>query len=73
MALSSLNAGRNGTLLIDLNMPLLLQQADLGNMVCAIPLPYTKLYEGLASGLRAIYLTSSILPICAALKCGSNV
>jgi len=45
--------GRNGTLLTYLHMPSLLQQADLGNLVCAMPLPYTKLYEGLASALKA--------------------
>lgn len=45
--------GRNGTVLTHLNMPQLLQQADFGNLVCAMPLPYTKLYEGLASGLKA--------------------
>lgn len=44
--------GRNGTILIHRNMPTLLQQADFGNLVCAMPLPYTRLYEGLASGLK---------------------
>lgn len=62
--------GRNGTLLIDLNMPLLLQQADLGNMVCAMPLPYTKLYEGLASGLREQF---TLLPLYFAHMRGAEV
>ncbi|WP_145525465.1 GntR family transcriptional regulator YhfZ [Yersinia rohdei] len=62
--------GRNGTLLIDLNMPLLLQQADLGNMVCAMPLPYTKLYEGLASGLREQF---TLLPLYFAHMRGAHV
>ncbi|MFZ4835595.1 GntR family transcriptional regulator YhfZ [Rouxiella sp. Mn2063] len=49
--------GRNGTVLTQLDMAKLLQQADLGNLVCAMPLPYTKLYEGLASGLKAQFIT----------------
>ncbi|CAI1160484.1 GntR family transcriptional regulator YhfZ [Serratia quinivorans] len=44
--------GRNGTRLKQLNYQALLAQADIGNLVCAMPLPYTKLYEGLASGLK---------------------
>jgi hypothetical protein len=44
--------GRNGTLLKWLDYQALLQQADIGNLVCAMPLPYTRLYEGLASGLK---------------------
>lgn len=44
--------GRNGTRLKQLNYQSLLAQADIGNLVCAMPLPYTKLYEGLASGLK---------------------
>ncbi|AHM75375.1 GntR family transcriptional regulator YhfZ [Yersinia hibernica] len=62
--------GRNGTLLVDLNMPQLLQQADLGNMVCAMPLPYTKLYEGLASGLREQF---TLLPLYFAHMRGAEV
>lgn len=62
--------GRNGTLLVDLNMPFLLQQADLGNMVCAMPLPYTKLYEGLASGLREQF---TLLPLYFAHMRGAEV
>ncbi|CFQ30828.1 GntR family transcriptional regulator YhfZ [Yersinia bercovieri] len=62
--------GRNGTLLVDLNMALLLQQADLGNMVCAMPLPYTKLYEGLASGLREQF---TLLPLYFAHMRGAEV
>ncbi|AJI96213.1 hypothetical protein BD65_1058 [Yersinia ruckeri] len=62
--------GRNGTQLIDLNMPNLLQQADLGNMVCAMPLPYTKLYEGLASGLKEQF---TILPLYFAHMRGAEV
>ncbi len=45
--------GRNGTLLSNMNYPALLEQADIGNIVCAMPLPYTRLYEGLASALKA--------------------
>ncbi|MCF1162987.1 GntR family transcriptional regulator YhfZ [Yersinia pseudotuberculosis] len=62
--------GRNGTRLLDLNMTLLLQQADLGNMVCAMPLPYTKLYEGLASGLKEQF---TLLPLYFAHMRGAEV
>ncbi|ANI31201.1 hypothetical protein PL78_15400 [Yersinia entomophaga] len=62
--------GRNGTQLMDLNMSCLLQQADLGNMVCAMPLPYTKLYEGLASGLKEQF---TILPLYFAHMRGAEV
>ncbi|AAZ90072.1 hypothetical protein I0J46_002904 [Shigella sonnei] len=31
----------------------LLSHVDINNVVCAMPLPYTRLYEGLASGLKA--------------------
>ena len=31
----------------------LLAHIDITNVVCAMPLPYTRLYEGLASGLKA--------------------
>ncbi|MGL4860569.1 MAG: GntR family transcriptional regulator YhfZ [Enterobacteriaceae bacterium] len=45
--------GRNGTWLRAVDQTALLKQADIGNIVCAMPLPYTKRYEGLASGLKA--------------------
>ncbi|TBM20366.1 hypothetical protein EYY86_00365 [Hafnia paralvei] len=45
--------GRNGSYLINMEHKKLLEYADIGNVVCAMPLPYTRLYEGLASGLKA--------------------
>ncbi|MDK9585502.1 GntR family transcriptional regulator YhfZ [Lelliottia wanjuensis] len=45
--------GRNGSFLVNMDHKLLLDFADIGNVVCAMPLPYTRLYEGLASGLKA--------------------
>ncbi|NRN27077.1 GntR family transcriptional regulator YhfZ [Photorhabdus heterorhabditis] len=45
--------GRNGSYLVSMDHKALLAHADIGNVVCAMPLPYTRLYEGLASGLKA--------------------
>ncbi|GDX07166.1 GntR family transcriptional regulator YhfZ [Buttiauxella selenatireducens] len=45
--------GRNGSYLVSMDNKILLAFADIGNVVCAMPLPYTRLYEGLASGLKA--------------------
>lgn len=45
--------GRNGSYLVNIDNKTLLTFADIGNVVCAMPLPYTRLYEGLASGLKA--------------------
>lgn len=45
--------GRNGSYLVSMDNKTLLAFADIGNVVCAMPLPYTRLYEGLASGLKA--------------------
>lgn len=45
--------GRNGSYLVSMDNITLLAFADIGNVVCAMPLPYTRLYEGLASGLKA--------------------
>lgn len=45
--------GRNGTFIEHLNFDLLAKRAGLSHVVCAMPLPYTKHYEGLASGLKA--------------------
>lgn len=45
--------GRNGSFLVNRDNKALLGFADIGNVVCAMPLPYTRLYEGLASGLKA--------------------
>lgn len=44
--------GRNGTFISYLDYRQLVLLAELGNVVCAMPLPYTKQYEGLASGLK---------------------
>ncbi|MBM3073823.1 hypothetical protein HV346_21245 [Enterobacter sp. RHBSTW-00994] len=45
--------GRNGSFLVEMDNKLLLSHVDINNVVCAMPLPYTRLYEGLASGLKA--------------------
>ncbi|WP_054177859.1 GntR family transcriptional regulator YhfZ [Trabulsiella odontotermitis] len=45
--------GRNGSYLADMNHKALLSHVDIRNVVCAMPLPYTRLYEGLASGLKS--------------------
>lgn len=44
--------GRNGTIVKSVNFEKLVELADLGSLVCAMPLPYTKRYEGLASALK---------------------
>lgn len=44
--------GRNGTVLSQMDFPRLLEQAGIGNILCAMPLPYTRLYEGLASAIK---------------------
>lgn len=45
--------GRNGSYLVSTDNTALFNHLDLHNVVCAMPLPYTRLYEGLASGLKA--------------------
>ncbi|WP_087023061.1 GntR family transcriptional regulator YhfZ [Thaumasiovibrio subtropicus] len=45
--------GRNGTFISQLNYRELVTCAGLNTVVCAMPLPYTRHYEGLASGLKA--------------------
>lgn len=45
--------GRNGSYLVEMDNRTLLKHVDISNVVCAMPLPYTRLYEGLASGLKA--------------------
>lgn len=45
--------GRNGSYLVGMDSKALLEYVDISNVVCAMPLPYTRLYEGLASGLKA--------------------
>lgn len=52
-AVSVERRGRNGSYLLSMDNKALLAFADIGNVVCAMPLPYTRLYEGLASGLKA--------------------
>ncbi|PMJ98144.1 GntR family transcriptional regulator YhfZ [Vibrio sp. 10N.261.55.A7] len=44
--------GRNGTFITELEYRELVSCAGLSNVVCAMPLPYTRHYEGLASGLK---------------------
>ena len=45
--------GRNGSFLVEMANKTVLSHVDISNVVCAMPLPYTRLYEGLASGLKA--------------------
>lgn len=45
--------GRNGSYLVEMDNKALLTHVDINNVVCAMPLPYTRLYEGTASGLKA--------------------
>lgn len=45
--------GRNGSYLESKDHNALLVHIDIRNVVCAMPLPYTRLYEGLASALKA--------------------
>ncbi|WP_064607871.1 GntR family transcriptional regulator YhfZ [Photobacterium sp. J15] len=44
--------GRNGTFISKLDYQGLVKLAGFSHVVCAMPLPYTKHYEGLASGLK---------------------
>ncbi|XNN28704.1 YhfZ family protein [Escherichia coli] len=41
--------GRNGSYLVEMDNKALLSHVDINNVVCAMPLPYTRLYEGLAA------------------------
>ncbi|MGF1680283.1 GntR family transcriptional regulator YhfZ [Photobacterium minamisatsumaniensis] len=45
--------GRNGTFISKLDYRELVQLSGFVNVVCAMPLPYTKHYEGLASALKS--------------------
>lgn len=48
--------GRNGSFVTKIDHKLLFKFANIGNVVCAMPLPYARVYEGLASGLKAQFL-----------------
>lgn len=48
--------GRNGSFVTMLDHKLLFKFANIGNVVCAMPLPYARVYEGLASGLKAQFI-----------------
>ncbi|APX71411.1 GntR family transcriptional regulator [Companilactobacillus allii] len=49
-AIKTLSKGHMGTYLVDQNQDKLLNYLDDRNIVCAMPLPYTKYYEGLSTG-----------------------
>lgn len=49
-AIRTVSKGHMGTYLIDQNQDKLLNYLDDRNIVCAMPLPYTKYYEGLSTG-----------------------
>lgn len=44
--------GRNGSFLVHVDYQALLKYSNINRLVCAMPLPYTLKYEGLASGLK---------------------
>ncbi len=46
-------SGRNGSYLVEMDNKALLSHVDINNVVCAMPLPYTRFIQGLASGLKA--------------------
>ncbi|MCD1127428.1 hypothetical protein LPW36_15740 [Jinshanibacter sp. LJY008] len=48
--------GRNGSFIDTIDHKQLLQFANIDNVVCAMPLPYARVYEGLASGLKAQFI-----------------
>jgi len=50
-AIKTLSRGHLGTFLLEQNQDKLLNYMDDRNIVCAMPLPYTKYYEGLSTGL----------------------
>lgn len=62
--------GRNGTFISTLNETELAKLSGLSHLVCAMPLPYTKHYEGIASGIKA---QMSDLPFYFAHMRGANV
>ncbi|MCB7552893.1 hypothetical protein LIZ10_26940, partial [Escherichia coli] len=45
--------GRNGSYLVEMDNKALLTHVDVNNVVCAMPLPYTRLYEGVPRELKA--------------------
>lgn len=48
--------GRNGSFIAMIDHKLLIKFANIGNIVCAMPLPYARVYEGLASALKTQFL-----------------
>lgn len=48
--------GRNGSFIKMIDHKLLFKFTNISHVVCAMPLPYTRFYEGLASGLKAEFL-----------------
>lgn len=49
-AIQTVSKGHLGTYLVDCNQDKLINYLDDRNIVCAMPLPYTKYYEGLSTG-----------------------
>lgn len=49
-AITTISKGHMGTYLVDQDQDKLLNYLDDRNIVCAMPLPYTKYYEGLSTG-----------------------
>ncbi len=45
-------SGRNGTVLLNKNHSMLFKMSGLSKLICSMPLPYTKKYEGLSSAIK---------------------
>ncbi|RYL96224.1 GntR family transcriptional regulator [Sporolactobacillus sp. THM7-7] len=59
-AITTRSRGHLGTFLIDINYNKLLNYIDTKILICAMPLPYTKLYEGLGTGLYKAFENNSL-------------
>lgn len=64
--------GHLGSFLIDKDMKLLLEFAGISSIVGAMPLPYSKRYEGLASGLIAAMKNKYGIPVSMAYMRGAD-
>lgn len=53
--------GHLGTIVTGIKYEKLLNYAGIDNIVCVMPLPYSKRYEGLATGLKKSFLDKNIL------------
>ncbi len=51
-AITLSKSGRNGTVLLNKNHSMLFKMSGLSKLICSMPLPYTKKYEGLSSAIK---------------------